>query len=262
VARLQKLLLPDLVWNQESYGMLLLHYLQEKPRARWLDAGCGCRILSDGLETLEDSAASEARFVVGMDADCRSLTRHRNIGLRVCSSLDAIPFPDLSFDLVTCNMVVEHLVDPRQCFAEMARVLAPGGIVVIHTPNLRNYMVFLNHTLGHVLPRSWVLRLIQAGEGRETDEVFHTFYRMNSVRRLRELAGDLRFCVEEEQILPSPQPFFNWFLPLAFIQLLLMRLMALPFLRGLEATLLVALRKTELSQTESEAELSTDQPAA
>ncbi len=215
MARLQKLLLPDLVWNQESYGMLLLHYLQEKPRARWLDAGCGCRILSDGLETLEDSAASEARFVVGMDADCRSLTRHRN-----------------------------------------------GGIVVIHTPNLRNYMVFLNHTLGHVLPRSWVLRLIQAGEGRETDEVFHTFYRMNSVRRLRELAGDLRFCVEEEQILPSPQPFFNWFLPLAFIQLLLMRLMALPFLRGLEATLLVALRKTELSQTESEAELSTDQPAA
>jgi SAM-dependent methyltransferase len=241
--RLQKRMLPGSVWNQEVYGKLLTEELLRKPNARWLDAGCGCRILADGLEPLEDLAVNRAGFAVGMDPDKAGVATHRNIQRRACGFLDALPFSDQSFDVVTCNMVVEHLGDPLKCFTEIKRVLAPGGIVIFHTPNLRNYMVFLNHTLGRVLPRSLVLRVIQAGEGRAPEEVFPTFYRMNSSTRVRDLAGKLGLTVEKEQFLPSPRPFFNFFLPLAFLQMLVTRSMGFLGLQRYEATMLVTLRK-------------------
>jgi ubiquinone/menaquinone biosynthesis C-methylase UbiE len=241
--RLQKRMLPGSVWNQEVYGQLLTEQLLLKPNARWLDAGCGCRILADGLEQLEDLAVARAGCVVGMDPDKTGVAAHRNIEKRVCSFLDALPFRDHSFDLVTCNMVVEHLGDPLKCFAEIKRVLAPGGIVIFHTPNLRNYMVFLNHTLGRVLPRGLVLRMIRAGEGRAAEEVFPTFYRMNSVKRVRTVAAELELVVEKEAFLPPPRPFFNFFLPAAFLQMLLTRALASLRLQRYESTLLVVLRK-------------------
>jgi SAM-dependent methyltransferase len=241
--RLQKRILPGSVWNQEVYGKLLAEQLLLKRDARWLDAGCGCRILAGGLEQLEDLAVARAGFAVGMDPDKTGVATHRNIEKRVCGFLDALPFSDQSFDVVTCNMVVEHLGDPLKCFAEIRRVLAPGGIVIFHTPNLRNYMVFLNHTVGRVLPRRLVLRIIRAGEGRVPEEVFPTFYRMNSSGLVGDVAGKLGFVVEKEQYLPSPRPFFNFFLPLAFLQMLLTRVMASMGLQRYEATMLVTLRK-------------------
>jgi len=48
----------------------------------------------------------------------------------------AIPFSDREFDVVLCGEVVEHLVDPDATIAEMRRVLKPGGLLVITTPNL------------------------------------------------------------------------------------------------------------------------------
>lgn len=241
--RLQKWMLPGSVWNQEVYGKRLTEQLLLKPGTRWLDAGCGCRILAQGLERLEDLALARAGFTIGMDPDAAGVATHRNIEKRVCGFLDALPFSDQCFDLVTCNMVVEHLGDPFKCFAELKRVLAPGGLVIFHTPNLHNYMVFLNHTVGRVLPRGLVLRTIQAGEGRAPEEVFPTFYRMNSAGRVRDLAGKLGFAVEKEQFLPSPRPFFNFFLPLAFLQMLLTRVMASLGLQRYESTMLVTLRK-------------------
>src|SRR5450432_2407187 len=117
--RLQKLMLPGSVWNQEVYGKLLTEQLLLKPHARWLDAGCGCRILAQGLEPLEDLAVTRSGFVVGMDPDKNGVGSHRNIETRVCGFLDALPFSDQSFDVITCNMVVEHLGDPAKCFAEI-----------------------------------------------------------------------------------------------------------------------------------------------
>jgi len=122
-------------------------------------------------------------------------------------------------------------------------VLAPGGVVIFHTPNLRNYMVFLNHTLGRALPRGLVLGLIRAGEGRAAEEVFPTFYRMNSTKRVRAVANELGFTVEKEEFLPPPRPFFNFFLPAAFVQMLLSQGMAALRLGRFESTLLTMLRK-------------------
>lgn len=51
---------------------------------------------------------------------------------------DPLPFPDSSFDIITCSEVVEHLDNYRRLLAEMHRVARPGGLVVVTTPNVIN----------------------------------------------------------------------------------------------------------------------------
>ena len=45
-----------------------------------------------------------------------------------------LPFPDASFDLVTCQTLLIHLADPSAVIAEMARVARPGGLVLAAEP--------------------------------------------------------------------------------------------------------------------------------
>jgi len=49
-----------------------------------------------------------------------------------------LPFPDASFDAVVCIRVIHHFQDPRPAIAEMARVLRPGGTLVLEAANKRN----------------------------------------------------------------------------------------------------------------------------
>lgn len=51
---------------------------------------------------------------------------------------DQLPYPDASFDLVTCTEVIEHLQSHRTALREIARVLRAGGLCVLSTPNILN----------------------------------------------------------------------------------------------------------------------------
>jgi ubiquinone/menaquinone biosynthesis C-methylase UbiE len=62
--------------------------------------------------------------------------RHRLKSRRprfVAADLSQLPFPDRSFDCITCGYVLEHLPDPEPGLAEMARVLQPGGRMLLLT---------------------------------------------------------------------------------------------------------------------------------
>lgn len=49
-----------------------------------------------------------------------------------------LPYADGSFDLVTCSEVLEHVENFRAVLREIHRVLKPGGLMVITTPNVLN----------------------------------------------------------------------------------------------------------------------------
>lgn len=53
----------------------------------------------------------------------------------VCGDATALPFPDCSFDAVTMFDLLEHVPDDRQAIRETLRVLRPGGVLLISTPN-------------------------------------------------------------------------------------------------------------------------------
>lgn len=64
----------------------------------------------------------------------------------MCCPVERLPFSDNSFDKVLMSEVIEHLFDWRHGIEEVYRVLKPGGIVVISTPNKLSYFNILCHT--------------------------------------------------------------------------------------------------------------------
>ena len=60
---------------------------------------------------------------------------------------EPLPYPDASFELVTCTEVIEHLEHYRAALREMARVLRPGGVLVVSTPNVLNLRSRLRYLL-------------------------------------------------------------------------------------------------------------------
>jgi ubiquinone/menaquinone biosynthesis C-methylase UbiE len=53
-------------------------------------------------------------------------------------NVQPLPYPDASFDLVTATEVIEHLADFRRVVREIHRVLRPGGVCILSTPNILN----------------------------------------------------------------------------------------------------------------------------
>lgn len=58
-----------------------------------------------------------------------------------------LPYPDASFDLVLLTEVIEHLENHRAAICELARVLRPGGRLILTTPNIMR----LDSRLGFLL---------------------------------------------------------------------------------------------------------------
>jgi 2-polyprenyl-3-methyl-5-hydroxy-6-metoxy-1,4-benzoquinol methylase len=238
-ARLQRRIAPNLRWNQQIWGETIREYLT--PSVRWLDAGCGWRLLGKDLETLENSMVGVPRMTVGVDLDLPHLRKHLNISRCVQASLDSLPFGDSSFDLITCNMVAEHLSAPLNTFREFARVVSPGGILMVHTPNKENYLVLANIVAKKLLPRPLFLKLVH--DGRAPDDIFPTYYRANTTRALRDLGRSLDLEPEFVRCLTHPQPVTRSFAPLALFELLLMRATMAPPFDRFGTTILMVFRK-------------------
>jgi ubiquinone/menaquinone biosynthesis C-methylase UbiE len=238
-SRLQRRMLPGLRWNQEIWGETIKQYLTHP--LRWLDAGCGWRSLGKDLEALENQLIARAGVVVGVDLDLAHLRKHVNISRRICASLDSLPFPDSSFDLITSNMVIEHLPAPFTTFQELSRVLAPGGTLMVHTPNTRNYLVFANLLAKKLLPRRVVLKLVQ--DNRAADDIYPTYYRANNARELGNLGKSVNLRPESVRFLTQPRPYSRFFAPAALFELLLMRATMMPLLDRFGATIVMVYRK-------------------
>ena len=58
------------------------------------------------------------------------------------ADVSALPFSDESFDGIYTMGTLEHLPDPERAFAEIARVLRPGGLAIVGVPNRRDPFLF------------------------------------------------------------------------------------------------------------------------
>jgi 2-polyprenyl-6-hydroxyphenyl methylase/3-demethylubiquinone-9 3-methyltransferase len=138
----------DAHWHQDPETL--------KPLAgkRALDVGCGAGLLTEPLARL-------GAEVTGVDAAAENIAvaREHAVGAGLAIDYRAGELARLGlgqFDLVTAMEVLEHVADKTTFVAELARHLAPGGLLVLSTPNrtarARLLMVGLAETVG-AIPR-------------------------------------------------------------------------------------------------------------
>ncbi len=106
-------------------------------QVRILDIGCGAGFLTNSL-------VQEGYKVTGLDTSVESMNIAREYdGLKkvdyVAGDAYKLPFPESSFEVVTCMDFLEHVEDPERVIREASRVLSPRGIFVFHTFN-RNWL--------------------------------------------------------------------------------------------------------------------------
>ena len=107
-----------------------------QPGEQVLDVGCGTGTLAMEVQ----SRVGRAGHVAGVDPGTQQIARARSKAARrhvpiefQIAMIEQLPFPDQSFDVVFSTLMMHHLPAPlkRQGLAEIARVLKPGGRLVI-----------------------------------------------------------------------------------------------------------------------------------
>ncbi len=117
--------------EERAWDSVFRRHLPPGDRLRVLDLGTG-------LGYLAGVAARLGHDAVGVDIAPRMIDRAReraqqhgvSVDLRV-ADVDALPFPDGSFDAVTERNVLWTMPDPPLALAEIARVLRPGGHLLL-----------------------------------------------------------------------------------------------------------------------------------
>ena len=128
----------DQHWQVDEHGF---RPLQGKTA---LDVGCGAGLLAEPLARL---GAKVAAIDAAPELIEVAKAHAAGAGLAIDYHATAVEDLDGTFDLVTAMEVVEHVADPRAFLASLAARLAPGGLLILSTPNRTAWSRLLTITL-------------------------------------------------------------------------------------------------------------------
>jgi 2-polyprenyl-6-hydroxyphenyl methylase/3-demethylubiquinone-9 3-methyltransferase len=153
-----------------------------------LDVGCGAGLLAEPLARL-------GARVTGIDASPEVIEVARDHAARQGLAIDYragdVQALEGEFDLMTAMEVIEHVADPAAFLKALARRLAPGGLLVMSTPNATAMSKLLMITLGEGLGQ------IPRGT--------HEFERFIAPEGMKQLLADAGLkCLDTEGIAWSP----------------------------------------------------------
>jgi len=126
-----------------------------------LDVGCGSALVADRIRDIDatyigfDFGGHHIEYAAKKYAD---ITDRRLRTAFARGDAQVIPFADASIDVVVLSEVIEHLIQPELAVWEIARVLKPGGVLVMTTNNASE--VPLLSPLSHLL--AWLEKAIGA----------------------------------------------------------------------------------------------------
>ena len=216
----------DLLYREQIHRFL-------RSGDRVLDAGCGrylrlCKELSGTAE------------MVGIDLENTLETDNQIAPFGVRADLNHLPFSSSSFDMVVSRSVVEHLSDPPRVFREFSRILRPGGILIMVTPNKYDYVSLIATLTPHWFHQRLVSRIFGVSE----DDVFPTIYRANTRPAIRK-AMSASGLTERQLISITHYPAYLTFSPILFrVGVLYERLTSARFLAALRSSILCVFEKT------------------
>jgi len=152
-----------------------------------LDAGCGSGRVFQYAFPPERRPA----LIVGVDLT-EEPKGNRNVDAAARADLARLPFLDGVFDVAISSHVAEHLTEPEAVFAELSRVVKPGGRLLVLTPNRWHYVT----VSAALMPHAFHLRFNRS-RGVDVHDIFPTVYRANTAKRLRSLYEQAGFEIEE-----------------------------------------------------------------
>lgn len=132
----------------------------------------------------------EVAEVVGADVD-RCVMDNDELDRAVMIENGRLPLPDVAFDVVLSDYVIEHVEHPAQFLAEVYRVLKPGGVFFFRTPNIYHYVALFSAATPHWF-HGLVANRVRAKEP-GSQEPWPTHYRLNSRRAIEVEARNAGF---------------------------------------------------------------------
>lgn len=234
--KLQSIIAPGLKYSQSIYEEVLNEYCDNS--VKWLDLGCGHHLLPPWRLEQEKLLISKANSVFGIDYDYLSLTKHCTIKNKLRGDITRLPFADHSFDLITSNMVFEHLDDPEKQLKEVSRLLSKGGKLIFHTPNSCSYATLM----ARIIPEYIKGKLVFILQGRKEEDIFPAYYRINSPTKIKELARLSGFNVVEIKLICSSAQFIV-FPPIVFFELFWIRFLMSKTGKPLRTNIIAILEK-------------------
>ena len=153
-----------------------------------LDVGCGAGLLAEPLARLGAKVTA-----IDASAELIAVARAHASAMGLDVDYRAVPVEQLDgrFDLVTSMEVIEHVAEPGAFLKALARRLAPGGLLVMSTPNQTAWSKLMMITVGEGLGR------IPRGT--------HDFDKFISPERMKQLLADAGLkCLDVEGIAWSP----------------------------------------------------------
>jgi SAM-dependent methyltransferase len=186
VARLDRTFYPDTPkgWDDDLFRDAIRRHIDGETVMLDLGAGRG----ANPRLRFKD----EVREICGVDVDPIVLENTDVHDARVIEADGRIPHEDDRFDCIVSSYVLEHVEDPATFFAEVARVLRPGGVFVSRTPNRLHYVALIA-TLTPQRFHVWV----NEKRGRPGLDTFPTFYRANTPNAVRRWAARAGLTVDE-----------------------------------------------------------------
>ncbi len=144
------------------------------PETAVLDIGCG-RTAPNLMPLIGKAGPLYGIDVIDFTVSDPALNLYRN---DVGAMRD---IPDASIDIAYSRAVMEHIDNPDEAFAELARVLKPGGAYIFTTPSVYDYASIL----AKIVPNRFHAKIVNATEGRAEEDVFPTVFACNSLGLLR-----------------------------------------------------------------------------
>jgi len=157
-----------------------------EPHMILLDVGCGTGaqlrreevIYRKNLRTYK----GKVKRVIGIDVNEESRANPFLDEFRLIAG--NWPIEDESIDVCLCQSVLEHIINPEYFFAEFQRVLKKGGYLCINTPNLFSYVSIISH----LIPSRYHENILDKVQfGRKPEGIFPTYYKCNTIRKLRKM---------------------------------------------------------------------------
>ncbi|MFT7671513.1 MAG: SAM-dependent methyltransferase [Planctomycetota bacterium] len=140
--------------------------------------------------------------------------------------------PSSSVDLVISRALMEHLPKPRPAFAEIQRVLKPGGRYIYLVPNLGDY----GSIVALLTPNKLHPAIVKFVEGRKTDDTFPAYFRCCTKSSIQNLCDSTGLTLKSCEYRGQYPAYFQFNSLLFFLatgyEKLISKVDALGFLRG------------------------------